>query len=201
MPTGLTAPIHDNKDISFADFAKECAQHIGYLASYRDDEELPVKIEVSMYHNKELSKAQDALKKFKAMSEENRRKMAVEEIENKVKQLEDAIQGGAELEERYLAMKEKVEAWELPTKAHESLKNLMITQLDQSIQFDCMQEWAHEQLEQVKSTTPTQWAENHLKDLKKSVEYHQEQWEEDKRQAKNADQWLQAFYKSLPEEG
>lgn len=64
MPTGYTAPIYEGKQITFPEFAMQCARAFGALIDMRDDpmdSPIPDAFVPDTYHARELVKAREQL--------------------------------------------------------------------------------------------------------------------------------------------
>ena len=64
MPTGYTAMLTEEKEITFEDFALKCARAFGALIEMRDeslDAKIPEEFKVTEYHTVELNRAIEKL--------------------------------------------------------------------------------------------------------------------------------------------
>lgn len=142
MPTGYTAPIYEGQDLSLSEYAQRCARAFGALMSLRDEplsNSIPDKIESSTYYNDMLAKVQREYEEFLqnpptiAFAEAEYDKLIAKEMEDMARQNAKA----KELELRYRALLDKVNAWQPPTPEHTGLKSFMVRQLELSIEADC----------------------------------------------------------------
>jgi hypothetical protein len=195
MPTGYTAKIADG--ISFREYALNCARAFGALIMMRDepfDAPIPKKFEPSDYHAQKLKELEKELTKAKKMTDSEAESEARfeydKELESHKKYLDDKVK----LKEKYLDMLKQVRVWQPPTPEHIEYKNFMISQIEQSIDFDC-------------STThckpPTLkigrvWLSEKIARLIKDLEYHNEQNLKEIDNANGRSEWVNALHNSLP---
>jgi hypothetical protein len=135
---GYTEGIKDG--ITFENFLWACARAFGPLAIMRDEPpntEIPVEFKPSDFYATRLKEERAKYKKLKSMTSKVAEKEAEKHykkgLSNELKYKDDAL----ELKEKYLSMLSKVNQWEPPSIDHIELKNFMIEQINQSIQFDC----------------------------------------------------------------
>jgi hypothetical protein len=197
MPSGYTAGVVDGKITSLRAFALSCARGMGACIMQRDDDmrEMPKKREAELYNVQALDAARERLGRFSAMSLKEANSLAAKKRkEAKADDLVSAERWKLE-RERYNHMLEKVKAWE---GAPEGLKEFMISQLRESIRFDC-------------SDKPYTSSTNHIKDgktyrnwevdrAKRDVELRQQQLEHDVQRVKEQNEWIDKLYASLPSE-
>jgi len=197
MSTGYTDQI--KKGIGFEKFVMSCARAFGALAMMRDDSfdaKIP-KFKPSDYHKKELSSASRKLGAIKKMRLgkilEISEAEAASELRRTKKRRAKMRKEIDETEKKYRDMLDKVLAWKPPTKDHQGLKEFMISQIKGSINFDCDKSYINDP----ELKTPEQHLYDKLLSLKRDVEYHSKEWEEDVERAKNNNAWVKNLVKSL----
>lgn len=144
MPTAYTAILGETEDMKLKDFAMLCARNFGALAMMRDlplSEPIPEKFEIPPYYKDNLVKAQKKHADFMAMTESGRAEYLErtynEMVEGYRKEQEESSKQKDILRQRYNAMLLKVVNWTPPTSEHESLREFMIKQIHDSIEWDC----------------------------------------------------------------
>lgn len=198
MPTGYTAPIYNGDNISFKDFVLRCARQFGALYHMREEPmDAPIKKrKLDTYYLEGLKEAIKDLEEFSA-NPPTRDSLAKEWADRLAKLKEEDAKRNKERHElrtRYIAMLRQVQAWVPPTDEHRNLKEFMISQIQDSIEYDC-----HIWNDADKFPTMEQYIENSLscKHLEKEVEYYQEQWEKEVKRCEEANKWIEDLEKSL----
>jgi hypothetical protein len=196
MPSGYTCDIA--KGITFKEFALGCARAFGALVTLRDaphDTEIPDVIEPhTSYYEESLKKDEEELEQLLNKNEEEVKQDWLKHCEEVKKENEERLQKVKELEEKYKSMLEKAEAYIPPTSDHIKYKKFMISQIKESMEFDCRS------YTQGCPTTSLEYYENRIHSLKSSIEYDKKHIEEEIERAKSRTDWIQALKKSLSEE-
>lgn len=206
MPTGYTADVQDGKVTSLKEFALKCARSRGALVHMKDEPfDRSIYLDkVSDYHLKELEKAKKEFAKYK--------KMSLEDVENiwraksRKAHKEDIKRSTIVLEEkaRYLAMLEKVKAWTPPTPAHKDLKNFMIEQLKESIEFDCSRDYyTEDEFIEAKETLPKEDLEEYKQEMIASAQddigRHQKEYDAEVKRVNDRNTWITQLINSFKE--
>lgn len=198
MATGYTYPIYEGQEMTFEQFMLRCARSFGALVHMREeslDAPIPDEILPSDYHLKAIQEVEKKLADFLA----NRPKFdKLEEryakyAEKKRNEILKENEKRKIVKERYMAILDKVKAWNPPTKDHENLKRFAIDQLEQSIEWDCRDYSS-------KIPTKEEWIDSEMnfdKHLQKELDYHREEHEKAVQSAKLRTEWIQALKKSL----
>lgn len=197
MPTGYTADIE--KDISFEDFALHCARAFGACASQRDNpkNERPKLMEVDSVYSKWLVEVKEEVETLSAMTPTQRQAYGDKIIKERIDSRQEYFNKKIVLRNKYEAMLEKVKAWNPPTSNHIELKNFMIGQIQQSIDFDCDTRYDLEELTKLSQTTPMKIFTEVLESAKEKVVRYTEEVEKEKVRNAEANSWILDLYKSL----
>ena len=199
MPTGYTEIIGRKPEVTFREYALRCSRAFGALIEMRDDSldaKIPDEFHPDDYHQKELQRAKETLQRAQSMTLEQTAREAEREYQSAVKSHSEALQRNADLRGRYEAMLQRAKKWEAPTKDHENLKGYMISQLEESIKFDC----SYSEVEAPQKQTPEQYIAQLVKSAKHDVAYHQKGWKKEVKSARERTKWVQALVRSLPKE-
>ena len=148
MPTGYTAPIYEGEEMTFEQFALRCARSFGALVSMRDepiDAPIPDEFKVDAYYQKDYEEAKAAYENFiqNPPTDEELEKSYARYVQKETDRAQKANEERALGRKRYEAMLTKVLKWEPPTPEHVNLKDFMIGQLKDSIDFDCKEYKPH----------------------------------------------------------
>ena len=192
MPTGYTSSIYDNKDVSFKDFALNCARAFGACVHQRDDNvtDKPKLRELDIQHH--LNELEEA-KNQKIPTE-------IEFEAYKKQKLDEAhadMKKNVELRERYEKMLENAKNWNPPTPEHAGLKKFMIEQLESSLKFDCNEKYRENDINTLEVMEYSDYVKQLKKDNKWSIEYHTEAIEKEKKSVETVNKWITALYENL----
>lgn len=199
MPTGYTAAIADG--ISFNDFVMRCARAMGVCILMRDDpldKPIPERFEPSDYHSNKINEIIAELEQTKAMSDEAANDWAEVEYNREKQELQRIIKKRKELLKNYKAMFERVRSWNPPTPGHQGLKDFMIKQINETIEWDCDTSWYEENQPQL--MTGAQWKEEKIKKLERDLAYHTKENQEEISRTESRNKWIKELRDSLRKE-
>jgi len=194
MPTGYTLDLYDGRDITFEEFVLKCARAFGVLIDMRDepiDAPIPERFEPSDYHLKELEKAKKRLKEIKKWDEEKAEQEAERAYREALKEREEFIKKNKLIRKRYEDMLSKVQKWKPPTIEHESLKQFMIQQLVESIEYDCFIPEMPQRL------SGEEYKEQQIKKALSDIDYHEREYAEEVNRVYERNKWLLSLRESL----
>lgn len=194
MPTGYTAAVADG--ITFQQFAMNCAREFGACISMEEDPAdapIPAEFNPSDYHTKALDVAHKRLAVLKGMSLEDAEHRARLSHDTAVIAQLTRQHDRQALLDKYARMLSAVEAWAPPTPDHQGMKDFMLSQLKQAIEWDCSPmdgppprllsgaDWLAEQFTQANS----------------DIAYHQKGHAEEVERAATRTAWVKALRESL----
>lgn len=196
MPTGYTACIGDGAD--FQKYILGCARAFGALVTMRDEPAhapIPERFEPSDYHAKAIKKAEATLRELDGMPLDEAERAANADYAAALKQNQERIQRNDDLRAKYTAMLQQVDAWQPPTSDHEGLKKFMREQIEQSIDFDCSNEYY------LKSAptklTAMQWRSDQVEKARRDIAYHSKEHADEVGRAASRTDWVKALRESL----
>lgn len=201
MPSGLTYKIYDGSDMSLRDFALTCVKQLGagYKVTNQGEKEMPRDkapvVEVSDYHAKqlELSKKQlDDWLRIKKNPEISKR-LYNDAHKKRIVERNEIDEHREEIKARYLTMKAKVESWEIGEE-YQSLKDLMLKQLNESIDWDCAPRPVQEE---EYTETLDEWIEANIEYCKKSIALHTEGLEREIAGVAKLNDYLKGLYDAI----
>lgn len=199
MATGYTYPIYEGQEMTFEQFMLRCARNFGALIHMQEDPlDAPIPDEIlpeDDFYLEEIKETEKELANFLAnrptLEElEERYAKYAEEKRNEILKENERRQV---VKERYIAMLDKVKAWNPPTKDHENLKKFAIDQLEVSIEFDCK-----DYSSPIKEKD--EWIEFEMnldKYLQKVLDCQKIEHEKEVQSAKSKTEWIQVLKKSL----
>jgi hypothetical protein len=196
MPTGYTSSLYDGEQ-SFEDFTLRCARAMGALISMRDapwDAPIPDEVEPSTkYHDDAIAAARARLRKLDGITPATAEKEAKREYEKRFAVRDDTEAERRERRARYEEMVRQVEAWEPPTADHTGLKDFMLEQLRQSIDFDT-KPWA---MPVDDPLSGQEWIEVQRAQAERNLTHHIAEREKEIERATARTAWIKALKASL----
>lgn len=203
MPTGYTAPIKDG--ITFRKFALNCARNFGAAIVLRDEdsdvEPTPENVRLGgNYYEKSLQSAKQAKTKFDKLSQKQKRQMFERETEQILSQCRKSHCEMKMQKERYLHMLNQVESWIPPTKDHKNMKDFMISQIKESIDFDCNSEYNNSRIISAVTQTYPEWLKFKKEEIARNIEYYTDELKSENRRNNERSQWIKDLLDSLPKE-
>lgn len=200
MPSGLTCNIYDGSDMTLRGFALNCVRQLGagYIATEQGEKRMPLDkapvLKVSDYHPEQIKKAEAELRQWlevRENPEELQRKYEASYASNH-EHNEDHDKRRKEIRERYLTMLDKVDAWVLPTE-YKSLKDLMINQIKESMDFDCkpIRIYKEERL------PIDEWIQLQIDMCQRDIDYHKTRYAEEQKRVAENNAYLKGLYDEI----
>lgn len=139
MPSGYTCGVQDGTIKTFREYALQCARAFGACIDLRDDPLSPDIPEFvpSDYHAKRLAELEAELVALEAMSATEVEAACKREFQSAVDYRDKRLAEITAQQQRYESMLSEASAFQPPTSEHVELKKFMITQLQESIKWDC----------------------------------------------------------------
>jgi hypothetical protein len=193
MPSGYTSKLYDLKEVSFQDFVADCAS--AFMIESREGgwKGLPESISNEWIEHY-VEKLADAINKSQELESVSYEEMSERNEEAFVKDMEyweSATKRTASVMLAYSNMLEQVMAWEPPTPRHQCLKDFMVEQLRNSIDFD------NDASTMPKQKSTEQFIAEARQKAKRDVEYYQEQLEKARESHAQRTQWLNDLKRSI----
>jgi hypothetical protein len=201
MPTGYTAKLYEGEQVTFPQFAMECARAFGALIEMRDQAPgvpIPDEFKPSPFYAEQHEKAKARIAEVSAWNLETAQRESQAAYDAEVARNAELDAQRSERRIRYEAMLAEAEAWQPPTEEHAGLKDFMVQQLRESIDFDC-KPWSEIVDEPVRLPGVTfkgRELEKARADAARAVKYMDEEAE----RAKGRTEWVRALRASLPSE-
>lgn len=195
MSTGYTHAIKDG--ITFKEYAMSCARAFGALIRMREepsDAEIPEKFEPSDYHTKRLVELNDELKEKSRWADTRWAQYNIEQNEKREKDRNKDIAERIELKKKYEDMLAQVNAYVSPSNDHDSFKEFMKKQIEESIPWDCSTSY-YDGVETEKT-----WKDEKkevMSELKRSISYHEKEELKEIHRTNENNLWLSQLRKSL----
>lgn len=195
MPTGYTAAVVDG--ISFEQFVLRCARAMGALIMMRDepsDAPIPERFEPSGYHADKLAETRAELVRLDALTPEQ---VAAEASAYHVGALQRWTERAGKRHkqrDQYEAMLDKVRTWVPPSTDHIGFKEFMVSQLTQSIDFDCGD---NEYDVEPQELSAASWLAQQVHEAQRHVEYQDKANAEEIERTEARNKWIADLRASL----
>lgn len=196
MPTGYTADVQSGKITDFNEYALQCARAFGACIMLRDEpisSEIPT-FEPSQYHADARAEAMADLAALDAMSIEQCAALQAKEYDEAVANRDKRLAEIAEDRRRYEAMLIKAKAFRSPTPDHDNYAKFLVSQLEESIKFDCSTEYHERPIEKL---PVEQWRQERRAKLKHDIDYHTEQQAQEDERTASRNEWVRQLKAAL----
>lgn len=200
MPTGYTAKVQKGED-TFGQFVWRCARAFGALVTMRDDPmgaPVPERFEIGDYYPQRIAEIEKELGRFRAMTD-------IEADLEVVKEHKKVVVANTERRERakqeranYERMLVQVQAWEAPPE-QQKLREFMISQLKDSISFDCSEVYQQPVPSIVGNAGPA-WRQKRVTELKDDLQRARKSLREEEVRVAKRNAWIGALRESVPYE-
>lgn len=194
MPTGYTADLYEGKEVSFPEFAMQCARAMGATITMRDDPAdapIPEEFQPSDWNLKRLEEARERVAEVEGWSSETADIAAQRDYADAMNRWREMEAESKARRERYDAMLEQVRAWTPPTPDHEEFKAFMENQLVESKRFD-----GWHSPKPVRIAGPD-YREQQLANALHDIDYHTKEHAKEVERATNRTEWVRALRQSL----
>lgn len=198
MPTGYTDAVLTGKITGLREFALTCARAMGALIMMRDDPmDAPIPKQFAPnteYYDERLADARADLAEIMGFSPAECTAKIVEDISAAEEYRDKYLVEKDQDRSRYVAMLEKVEAWET---AADGLKDFMLSQLRDSLKWDCDGDYIPSVPDMM---SVDDWRAEKTTKIFKDIAYLQQKIGEEIQRTEERNQWLTALLESLPDE-
>lgn len=196
MPTGYTSGVASGKITDFKEYALQCARAFGACIELRDDElssEIP-EFEPSTHNADRLSQAQKELAEWTGMKDEQLLAKYHEATQEQVRHAKERIAENDEQRKRYEAMLAEAKRFRAPSADHHKYAGFLVSQLEDSIKFDCNGSYYVDQL-----TVPPfkVWKNEKRKSLMRDIEYHSKAQREEEERTAQRNKWVRQLKEAL----
>jgi len=196
MPTGYTDRVASGDITDFKSYALACMRSFGACVTLRDeplDGNIP-KLEPSEYYSKSAERNRIELDRFLFMTSSKRKNLYREHCESTIKEAEDNIERINKIRKRYEDMLIKAKKFVPPTKDHEKYAEFLVSQLEESIRFDCDTSY-YIKLKRIPKFED--WEDDYIKQRRSDIEYHTRKQEEENQRVNSRNRWIDAVKEAL----
>jgi hypothetical protein len=198
MPTGYTADVADGKVTELEDYILDVSRGMGFAIHLRDSGikgKIPYDTERS-YYKEDYEKAVKKLDDWNNKSEIDKRVQFEKEMHEERNRLNGYLSEKRKTKANYENMIAKVEAWEVP-EFLESTKEFALSQLKESVTFDCAGDYYERSKEEAENRRYEDWVAGKESSLFSDVEYSLNRWKEEKHRVAERNRYIKALYDSL----
>lgn len=194
MPTGYTADIP--KGITFEQYAWSCARAFGALILMRDDPSdapIPERFEPSEYNRNALADAKAKFAQLDTMSLSDAATAAQADYDAELARYATRKAERIDQLNKYDAMLAQVVKWEAPTPDHIKYREFMISQIRETIDWDCSDKYDVAPVR----LSGMEWLSTQIAEARRSMAYHEKEWAAEVERTNNRNAWIQALRDSL----
>lgn len=196
MPTGYTAPIYEGeKDFTFEKFAMRCARNFHLREKSKEEAiDLEKDFQPNSFYKDMLEVAEKDYQDFldNPPTEEQLNKKFDEYVQMEQARFLEREQKTEVIRKRYAAMMRKVLAWQPPTPEHQNLKDFMLNQLRDSIEYDCSY-YAPDVKDREGFFKDAMSPDRFLR----RISHYREMWENEVRRSEECKKWVKDLMDSL----
>jgi hypothetical protein len=192
MPTGYTCGIGDGEIKTGKEFILTCARAFCACIDMRDDplnKPIPDEFQPHNYHKEQIDSVTKELHKYLNISLEEAQISADKEYFDTYERYLKRNRENIELQHKYETVLKEVRNWQPPTQDHKKLKDFAITQIRESIDFDCGLVY---DLTEIKRLSGQEWLLRQIEKCKKDLEYHTKKWDEEVARTMGSDSWARS---------
>jgi len=196
MPTGYTAGILDGEITTFPQFAKLCMRAFGATMHLRDNP-LDAKYEPlipSDYHKKEIAKEKQLIEDVKTITDEDLIEEERLSLLESRKQCLEGIQKAKKYYDDLSKMLDYANQWIPPTSEHVGLKEFMVKQITETIDFDCKTDCYTERIAKLEvdllSINADKIRQAMIEKAHNDLKYNKEANDKELKRCTDANQWV-----------
>lgn len=203
MATGYTHKILDGEITEFKDFAILCTRAFGATIHMRDEGfDTPyTPRQVSQYHSDAIANTIQEIKELETITDEELEKKVEEEWTNQLDRYNEMIERAKANFDVLSKMMKEAEAYTPPTEDHVRFKEFIIEQLRGTIDYDCNLSYYLNEIDNIKAKLESfnidELREERLANLRKSLEYHKKELQEEIIRVNDSNKWVSDVIKSL----
>ncbi|MDY3551456.1 hypothetical protein R5W24_000532 [Gemmata sp. JC717] len=157
------------------------------------DAPIPGAFAPTKYHKDRITDTERELAELETMAPEVAKARAAEEHEAAKQRNAERKTKVAEIRRKYESMLDQVRAWEPPSTDHDNLKQFMIDQLRQSIDFDC-----REYQEPLPTLDGAVWLAEKRERVLRDLGYHHQEHGKELERVEQRNRWVRQLRESVP---
>lgn len=198
MPSGYTAKIQANPNITLKEFTLTCARAMGamyHLRDYSTSTEYHPRVP-SDYHKNKVTELTAELDRAGRMTFAELLRLIEKKNEDTFQKIKDSEEEKTRTLKGYTSMLLRVQSWIPPTNEHQSLKEFMVSQITDSIKFDC-ESMSDYYMKTLVTKNPEDYRDELYKKLREDIAYHTQQHKDDVKRCEESNTWVKVLEESL----
>ena len=197
MPTGYTAGVADGKVTTFEEYALECARAFGALIEMRDDPHgTPIRESTPAdYVLKRIEEVKAKLDELNARTDTDWAIAYANYVSETIDYRSRSLEKIAEKKKRYLAMLDKAKQFVPPTKEHAEYAKFIVSQIEQSIEFDCSTKY----FDNVSVMCFNDWKRCEIEDSAKELIRAEKSLSEEIERCRSRNEWIRQLRAAIAE--
>lgn len=197
MPSAYTNPVLQGEINSLSEFAMICARAFGATVDMRGEPlsaKVPERFEPNPFYERSLRAARARLAALQRMSPADAQRACQQDHTKRLATWRRSCDQQAVARLRYNTLLAQVQEWEPPTSDHAGLRDFMLAQLRDSLDFDCSGPWPEEYPRQVRWE---EWLRRELNAARMSVEFAKEHLADEYSRTHQRNSWFTELRRSL----
>jgi hypothetical protein len=153
-------------------------------------------LQVPDYHAKELDRLRRELFELEKLSDADLLADEMNAIDGEVDRNTRILNDNKKLRKQYGDMLKQVKSWNPPTIEHDNLKQFMITQIEDSIKWDCNESYYDSKTYATPSVSEirhSRWVR-----INKDILYHMDEYRKEVERTDKKNKWIKQLKDSLP---
>lgn len=195
MPSAYTEGVQKGTITEFRDFAELCLRSRGVAVTLRDEPlslRVPDEMVLDEYYYTSITQAEAELAEAQVLDGEQLLQETYEVNHAAKRRNLEREQERALERRRYEEMLAHARAWQPPTPEHDDLKDFMVSQLEDSLDFDCGSTYS-----EYDKLTPEEYKAARIKDATWKVEYYTDLRSKMEAKYHEGTEYIRAFRASL----
>jgi hypothetical protein len=154
------------------------------------DAPIPESFKPAPFYQDKIKAIESEYEKLQKLSSDEINQMIEKEFVKRRDSLDKQLAERKAMKHRYESMLEEAKTWEPPTSDHSGLKDFMVKQLTESIEYDCDLEWVEKDLKELVFLSEREWMSSKIKSLNKDLAYYRKAYAEEVERVSNRNLWI-----------
>lgn len=188
------------KDVSMNEFVWRCARAMTQFAHmHRDENYLDSKLRMPILHSylrSKIEKSEQDIKRYSSMTSEEKTESCIVEHKETQEKYKKELEKSKNLRIKFSNMLQQVQDWEVPTNAHQSLKDFMIRELTDAISLQCIEDLCLSKINQA-MPNPEVWLQSKIASMTRNVQFLRSEAEYEMQSHFKTVQWINSLRDSI----
>lgn len=200
MSYDYTSIFVDN-DVTMNQFVWRCARAMTQFAHmHRDENYLNSKLRMPVLQSdlrSRIEKSEQDIKKYSSMTSEEIVVSCIAEYKETQEKYKKELEKSKNLRIKFSNMLQQIQDWEVPTIAHQSLKDFMIRELTDAISLQCVEDLCLSKINQT-MPNPETWWQAKIASMNRNLQFLRSEAEYEMQSHCKTIQWVNSLRDSVP---